>query len=192
VNKETIYDYVITSVSNPKFEDNINLMTINIIEAGGTCPTFKERYKNGDKIPGTDPIEYIQIPIIGTDPMYGSKAANGKIQLHFRLREKFSESELKDFLETDMGNPKPPITVSSIRSGFKTVYVDDGQDDDGNPLGHYDYDVVMQANKATFLPFMNDVQDGVDGNGDPIMRPPNVNDDLYLSGYFGSEPIELV
>jgi len=160
MNNETIYDYIITLPNTPAFKDNIALMTETIISSGGTSPTI----------------------IVNTArPMYGTKAANGKIQLHFRLREKLSETSLITFLEQGMVNPKPPITVCSIRSAFKI----EGQ-----------YAVIMQANKATFLPYMNDVFDHMDEtdpeNPRPVYRPPNMSDQLFLSAYHGTEHIELI
>ena len=185
------YDYAITLPSTPAFSNNIEVMVTNIINAEGTCPTFVTKYKDGDKIPETDPAEYEQNPFKGTDPMVSTKLANGKIQLHFRLPLKLSEPSLLVLLKEGMANPKPPIQASSIRSAFKNVYIDDGLDEEEVPIGHYEYDVIMQAQKATFLQFMPDIQDGEDQDGNPIYRPPNNTDQLFLSGYFGSEPVEL-
>lgn len=182
-----ITDYCIESVENPAFATNIAIMIQNILKAGGTCPTITARVRDGAEIPGTDPIEYEQVKYLGDGPMVGTKAVNGRIQLHFRLRELLTETELILMLKEGMAAPMPPVAVTSIRSAFKEIWVYDGDDLEGNPTGHYEYNVVMQASKATFLKYMADVPDGLGG-----VRPPTVNDTLTLSGYAHTDNIELV
>lgn len=186
MSRDTIYDIVILSVEAPAFRENNTLMVQNILEAGGTCPTFIIRKGEGAAIPGTDPVEYEQVKFASTAPMVGTKAANGKIQLHFRLSEFYTEAEVLAMLTAGMVSPIPPVTVSMIGSGFKNLWIDDGLDGEGNPIGHYEYHTVIQAQKAAFLPFMDDVPDGTGG-----MRPPNNTDTLYLSGYSLTENVEL-
>jgi len=166
-------DFIIETVINPAFEENIAIMIANIESNSGTSPTI---------------IDGIQGAMVGT------KEANGRIALHFRLDEEYTEVELIDFLETGMGNPKPPISAMSIRSALKIDEIDTGETDPetGDPIMEMVYRVGIEAKKATFLKYMNDIQDGEDGEGDPIMRPPNASDDLFLSGYFGTDPIQLV
>jgi len=185
------YDYTILSNQTPAFADNISLMCENILAYGGTSPTIVGKFKDGAEIPDTDPVEYEQIAIKGTNPMPGTKEKNGRIMLHFSLPDLLEGNDLKDMLEAGMSNPKPPISIELTRSATETVWVSDGVDEDDNPIGHYEYHYPVVANKAKFLPYMGDVSDGVDGNDDPITRPPNMQDDLYLSQYFGSEPVEL-
>jgi hypothetical protein len=168
-----ITDYVIESIDNPAFEDNISLMLENITSDGGVGPTIVDNNQA---------------------PMKGTKANAGKFALHFRLNQFLDSTALLDFLEQGMTNPKPAIKVLSIRSAAKVVKVDSGETDPetGEPIYTYEYRVEVVATKTKMLKYMGDVQDGEDAEGNPIMRPPNASDDLYLSGYIGTEPIELM
>lgn len=159
-----ITDYIIETVENPAFEDNIAIMLTNIKEASGIGPTISDTTQG---------------------PMIGTKESNGRIVLHFRLNDLLEGASLITFLEQGMENPKPPVTVLSIRSAFREV--NNGTVEE--PV--LDYLVTIEATKAAFLKYMNDVQDGLDENDNPIMRPPNVSDNLFMSGYFGTDPIEL-
>ena len=106
----------------------------------------------------------------------GTKQATGKELLHFRLSARYDETELIDYLESVMSNPIPPITVEAIRSAYKIIPILE----DEEVVGH-EYETIVPPNKAHFLPYMNDI----DGT------PPNASDDLFLSGYLGSDPIAL-
>ena len=173
------YDYIIETVTNPAFSDNVDLMIVNGLVAGGTSPTIKietvlDETDPNDIIPITKPIQH---------PMIGTKEVTGRIMLHFRLPSFMSEGDLIIMLEGGMSNPKPPISVESIRSATKNIYVDDGLDIDGLPIGHYEYDVVVTAKRVSFLKYM---EDGVDEGGNP-----NGTINEYLSVYYGSDPILL-
>lgn len=134
-------DYIILTVNAPSFEENIELMINTIIEAGGTSSTIVDRVQK---------------------PMVGTKEANGRIMLHFRLPAEYTESELIEFLEAGMDNPKPPISVESIRSAYKI---------DGS------YKVGIAATKAKFLPYLTEDEFGKTNN--------------FLATYYGTDPIEL-
>ena len=173
---EDMTDYIILSVETPAFRDNIEVMIDNILAAGGTSPTEVIKFKDGPEIPDSDPPAFEQIPYESMEAMVGTGASNGRIMFHFRLPEFFNATDLVTFLQQGMGNPIPPVSVESIRSAYKILWIDDGLDPDGNPIGHYVYEVTVQAMRAKFLPYMNE-NDG------------NINE--FLSGYLGSDPIEL-
>ena len=164
-------DYIILSVHTPAFEDNVQVMVENILSAKGTSPTEVIRFKDGPEIPDSDPPAFEQIPYASIDPMIGTGGNNGRIMFHFRLLEFFNSADLITFLQQGMGNPKPPISVESIKSAYKILWVEDGEDEDGNPIGHYDYKVTVQAMRAKFLPYMDENEEG------------NTNE--FLSGYVG-------
>ena len=170
-------DYIILSVETPAFTDNIEVMIDNILAAGGTSPTEVIKYKDGDEIPDSDPPAFKQIPYESMSAMVGTGGANGRIMFHFRLPAFYNAADLVTFLERGMGNPKPPISVESIRSAYKTLWIDDGLDPEGNPIGHYEYVITVQAMRAKFLPYMPEDEEG------------NINE--FLSGYLGSDPINL-
>jgi len=182
MSKDNIYDYVITLPETPAFLDNIEIMLDRIV-SDGNSPTIKmTRVNHGTE----EEPEYEDRNLAHPQP--GTKFASGKIMLHFRLNDKYgSSAELITYLRQGMTNPKPPITVQLIRSGFKIVWVSDGVDPEGEPIGHYEYDEIIAGSKSQFLPYMNDVPDGAGG-----ARPPNASDDLYLSGYYDTEPTELI
>lgn len=174
---ENTTDYIILSVENPAFKDNIQIMVDNILVAGGTSPTMGIKYTDGDPIPDTDPVEYEQVPYESIDPMVGTGEKNGRIMFHFRLPLFFNSAELVTFLQQGMGNPKPPVSVESIRSAYKILEIDDGVDDDGNPISHMEYEITVQAVRAKFLPYMPEDEEGATNE--------------FLSGYVSSDPIEL-
>lgn len=176
-------DYVILSVENPAFQDNVRAMIDDILKAGGTAPTEHIYYIDGQPIPDTDPIEYEQIPVKGINTMVGTGVGNGRMMLHFRLPKFYNAADLITFLETNMIAPKPPISVESIRSAYKIVWVDDGVDPEGNPIGHYGYEITVPAMRARFLPY---IPENTDENGNP-----NGTINEFLSGYYGTEPILL-
>jgi len=176
-------DYIILSVENPAFTENIQIMVGNILAAGGTSPTLSVLTKEGDPIPDTDPVEYEQIKYVGIKPMVGTGGSNGRVMFHFRLPDFYNSADLITFLQQGMGNPKPPISAESIRSAYKTLWIDDGLDGEGNPIGHYEYVVTVQAMRAKFLPYMTE---NTDENGNP-----NGTINEFLSSYFGADPIEL-
>lgn len=159
------YDIWLKLPETPAFTGNISAMIDKIIADGGTSPTVKSV---------SDGNSHSQS--IGTKPNAGN------ILLHFRLPQRLTETELLAYLEEPMVAPLPPLTVMIIQSAKKTEYIDDG-----NTIGHYEYETLVQANKATFLPFMSDVPDGNGG-----MEPPTASSDLFLSSYAGAENIELV
>ena len=178
MNEDTT-DYIILSVRNPAFEVNVQLMVETILGAGGTSPSMTMHYKDGPEIPDSDPIAFEQIPYLGIDPQVGTKEGSpGRIMFHFRLPDFYNAADLVTFLETGMNNPKPPISVESIRSAYKILWIDDGVDGEGNPIGHYEYEVTVQAKRAKFLPYMTEDDEGTTNE--------------FLSGYFSSDPIELV
>ena len=154
-----MFDYWITLPETPAFESNIQLMVDRIAEEG-EAPTIKTR----------DNVNHFS-------NAHGTAAASGKILLNFRLSFGLDETELLDYLKNGMSNPKPPVSVESIRSAYKlSVPPDDPDDPDEIPKPPA-YMVLYQANKAIFLPFMN-------GN-------PSINDPIFLSGYAATEPLEL-
>ena len=166
-------DYIILSVETPAFEANIEIMIENILSAGGSSPTMVIKYKDGDPIPDTDPVEFEQIPYESMVAMVGTGVSNGRVMFHFRLPAYYNEADLINFLETGMSAPKPPLSVESIRSAYKILEVDDGE---GGIV--MEYEITVQAMRAKFLPYMTVDRDG------------NTNE--FLSGYLGSDPIELV
>ena len=170
-------DYIILSVETPAFQDNIEIMVNNILDAGGTSPTETVKFRDGDEIPDSDPPAFEQMPYESIDAMVGTGGSNGRVMFHFRLPAYYNASDLVTFLQQGMSNPLPPISVESIRSAYKIKWVDDGVDDDGNPIGHYEYEITVQAMRAKFLPYMNEDAEG------------NTNE--FLSGYLGSDPIQL-
>lgn len=174
------YDYILLTITNPAFSENIDIMIANGLSAGGTSPTINIETIIVDD---TDPENIITETKPIQSAMVGTKERIGRIMLHFRLPVKMEEAELMDMLEDGMSNPKPPVSVESIRSAIKNIYVDDGLDDDGNPIGHYEYDVVIRAMRAKFLPYMPENTDE-DGNPDGTINE-------FLSGYYGADSIEL-
>jgi len=166
MNSETT-DYIILSVQNPAFNENIELMINTILEAGGTSPTEIIKYKDGKAIPGTDPIEYEQIPYSTMNPMVGTGGQNGRIMFHFRLPDFYNAADLITFLQQGMANPKPPVSVESIRSAYKILEVGE----------EMEYEITVQAMKAKFGPYMAEDELG--------------EFNMFLSGYFGSDPVEL-
>lgn len=168
------YDYIILTVSNPAFTDNVDLMIRNGLAAGGTSPTIKIETVIIDD---SDPENIITETKLVQKPMHGTKEKTGRIMLHFRLPVKMEETDLIDMLEAGMGNPKPPVSVEMIKSVIKNVYVDDGLDGDGNPIGHYEHDVIIEAKRAKFLPYM---VEQTDEDGNPLGT---INE--FLSGYVG-------
>ena len=170
------YDYIILSVTNPAFEDNVDLMIQNGLQAGGTSPTITiDKVVLDDSDP--DNIIYVTKPI--QHPMIGTGEQAGRIMFHFRLPTRLDEVALIEMLETRMTNPKPPISVESITSAKQIIWVDDGLDVDGNPIGHYDYDVLVVATKAAFQSYMNKDEDG---------NTPTV---FSLSKYVGGNTIDF-
>lgn len=165
-----MYDYWITLPLTPAFLENIQAMT-DLIAEDGESPTILYKETGSS-----------QSAAIGT------KAANGKTLLHFRLLTKHTSTSLINYLESVMTNPIPPLSVEIARSAYKIIEVPNV---DPEVPSTFVYEEIVIPNKATFLPFMNDIADGVDNNGETITRPPNITDDLYLSGYLGSEPIKL-
>ena len=170
-------DYIILSNETPAFAENTQIMVNNILDAGGTSPTTVIKYADGAEIPDSDPPAFEQIPYESIDPMVGTGGNNGRVMFHFRLPEFYNANDLVTFLETGMNNPKPPISVESIRSAYKTLWIDDGEDGDGNPIGHYEYEITVQAMRAKFLPYMSENEEG------------DTNE--FLSGYLGTVPLEL-
>ena len=168
------YDYIILTVTNPAFTDNVDLMIANGLAAGGTSPTIKIESIIVDD---SDPENIITEIKPVQKPMHGTKEKTGRIMLHFRLPVKMLETDLIDMLELGMSNPKPPISVEMIQSALKNIYVDDGVDGEGNPIGHYEHDVVIEARRARFLPYMTEQ---TDEDGNPLGT---INE--FLSGYVG-------
>ena len=177
------YDYIILTVTNPAFSDNVSVMIQNGLEAGGTSPTIKIKTIILDD---TDPENIITVTKPVQEPMVGTKVATGRIMLHFRLPGRYEEAELITLLESGMSGPKPPLSVESIISSQNIIYIDEGPDENGDPVGHYGREVIVPTSKARFLPYMNDISDGSGST-----RPPNNSDQLFLSGYYGSDNIEL-
>ena len=170
-------DYIILSVQNPAFEANVEVMINNILDAGGTSPTEIIAYKDGDEIPDSDPPAFEQIPYRTMLPMIGTGGSNGRIMVRFRLPAFYNSADLVDFLETGMGNPKPPVSVESIVSAYKILRIDDGVDGEGNPIGHYEYEVTVQAQEAKFIPYMTEDEFG--------------DTNPFLSGYVSGQISEL-
>lgn len=161
--KENIYDYWIKTPQAPAFEDNINLM-LDRVEDEGSSPTLTKRGRNH---------------AVGTTPNAGLAL------LHFRLPQRMTEAEVLAWLEQDMIAPLPKLTVLVIRSAFEHVYVDDGLDGEGNPIGHYEFETIVAGTTANFNVFL---PDETDVNGDPIPGQKSP----YLSTYYGTAPIELI
>ena len=101
---------------------------------------------------------------------------------HFRLPVFYNAADLVTFLQQGMEDPMPPVSVESIRSAYKILWIDDGLDGEGTPIGHYDYEITVQAKRAKFIPYMTEKTD-IDGN------PIGINE--FLSGYSRADPIEL-
>jgi len=158
------YDYITLLPDTPAFSNNIKLMVDMIYADNGGSPTALSSGENYSCV---------------VKPMNGTGPASGKGMLHFRLPARYDESELIIYLESQMSDgPKPPIKVESIRSRDKIIDVGDGV---------FEYEVLVEAKKAKFLPYMAPVPDGSGGT-----RPPNISDDLFISCYQGVEPIKLV
>ena len=148
-----MYDYIILTVTNPAFKDNIDIMLNNIYAVGGTIPSIRHNRSGA---------------------MAGTNIATGRFMLHFRMKDRHTELSLVTFLEQGMLNPKPPLSIKSIRSRDKV---------DGN------HDIVLDLNKAEILPYLKDVIDSVNTDGTFVLRPPNVTDEIHLSHYIGAPHI---
>lgn len=166
------YDYCIMYPQTPAFDANIITM-LDKIKQDGSSPTIYFHEGNS---------------VTQANPMIGSKPANGKTMLHFRLPDRYTEVELLAYLLEGMVNPTPALSVEYIVSRDKIIEVDNGDPENPNT---FIQEVILAPNKAIFLPFMNDVVDSIDGEGNPVMRPPNMGDSLYLSHYYGVSPLEL-
>jgi len=153
------FDYWITLPETPAFQENIKIM-IDHIEEDGESPTIY-RNENGNAQSSAN----------------GTSVSSGKGMLNFRLPFGLDESELLAYLDEGMSNPKPPLTVESIRSSYLIQLPPDDPDDPDEEPKPLEYIILYPANKAKFLPFMN-------GN-------PSINDDIFLSGYSGTQAIEL-
>lgn len=180
------YDYCVSYPQTPAFDANIISM-FDKIQADGESPTIyhksaKPTYDGEGNVidPGFEGSQ--------SRPMKGTKPANGKTLIHFRLPQRLTEAELLVYLKEDMIAPLPPLSVEYIVSRDNIIEVDNGDPEMPNT---FIQEVIKAPNKAIFLPFIGDIKDGEDGNGDPIMRPPNMGDDLFLSHYFGVEPLKL-
>ena len=170
-------DYIVLSVQTPAFAQNIEWMVENILAVGGTSPTEVIKYKDGDEIPDSDPPAFEQIPYESIEAMVGTGVNNGRIMFHFRLPVFYNAADLVTFLQQGMENPMPPISVESIRSAYKILWIDDGLDGEGNPIGHWEYEITVQAMRAKFIPYMTENEGG------------DTNE--FLSGYSRTDPIEL-
>lgn len=171
------YDYYISLPVAPAFVDNISAAIELVSSVGGESPTT---YAN----PASTP----EVPLSAIyKPMHGTKADTGRAMLHFRMPVRHDAASLLVFLESVMTGSKPPMTVEAIRSAQPTieVIIDD--------VVTLEYEVIVEANKAKFLPYMRDIPDGtVDGQGIPNLRPPTLSDRIFLSHYLGSTPIETI
>jgi hypothetical protein len=105
-------------------------------------------------------------------PMLSTHAVTGRKLLMVRMKAQLAQVQLDQLFI----NYALDWQVIFIRSAYKI---------DG------DYQVILPVDKATVLPFYNDIQDGVDVNGDAIMRAPTLADTIYLSTYFGTDPVIL-
>ena len=170
------YDYWITLPETPAFEDNINAAIAMVSIDGGTSPTIK-RTLTGFK----------------HSPANGTKANAGRNLLHFRLSVRKDETEIIAYLESAMTGTKPPLTVEMIQSVDLILPFDTGvpdPDGDGNVINMLS-EIIVAPNKAKFLPFMNDIIDGYDGNDEPIFRSPTMSDTFNLSKYAGAPDVEI-
>lgn len=116
-------------------------------------------------------------------PMINTHAVAGRKLIHVRLGQQLTEVEL----ETMFASFGLDWQVWFIRSAYKISVT--GQDENGVDI--LDYQAIKPLDKAALLPFHNDIFDGVDGNGDPIMRQPTLAYTLYLSAYAGTDPVEV-
>jgi hypothetical protein len=76
--------------------------------------------------------------------------------------------------------------VLGIRQSVKTPAT---YDIDGIELTPAFYKVIKSIEKAAILPFLADITDGMDANGNPVYRPVLLSDTIYLPMYIGTEPL---
>lgn len=151
-------DYYIAMTTSAQFSEHMEAMLAMIIADGGCSPSM---FKRGD-INGT----------IFRTPMQGGKTGSARELLHFRLPFRMEENELLLYLKGVDVSPKDDLLALYIVSAF---------DVGGNsPL------IIKAADKAGFLPWMEDVDDGAGGT-----RPIELTDNFWLSHYTGSDEEEL-
>ena len=82
--------------------------------------------------------------------VYGTVVTNNQQVIYVRMQVKLTEIELNDlFIQHNLA-----WEVIGIRSAYKIVEVDKGQDEHGNQLIELDYDTVLPVNKDAILPFV--------------------------------------
>jgi hypothetical protein len=120
-------------------------------------------------------------------PALGTKAVGGRKLVHVRMKAQLSKADLDNLFLFYLLDWQ----VIGIRSAYRILPVTIGTDEDGKDIVEMRYLTTWWEGKAAILPFMNDIIDSVDAEGNATMRPPTLADTLYLPVYAGTDPVEL-
>ena len=120
-------------------------------------------------------------------PALETKGYLGKKVVHARLQsDVVTESTLQELFDAFQLNWQ----VLGIRSAYTSPVVV-GKDVDGFDIIEQQYTVTKKIDKAVILPYLADIVDGVDANGNSITRPPTIYDVVYMGMYAGTDPLAI-
>ncbi len=117
-------------------------------------------------------------------PGIGTKSYQSKKLIHARLQH---PDLTKATLEALISAFSLDWEVIGIREAVKIPAV---YDNEGNETQAAYFSVIEPINKATILPYLNDIVE-IDENQNTTTRAPTLADTIYLPMYAGVDPIKL-
>jgi hypothetical protein len=105
-------------------------------------------------------------------PMLNTHAVEGRKLLMVRMKARLSKAQLEQLFTAHLLDWQ----VIWIRSAY---------------LIGDDYLTIFPVDKSLILPFVNEIVESIDEQGNVTTRPATMNDTIYLSAYAGTDPLEV-